>query len=86
MSFHAAVETRSVDPHEPAFNPVKDVFRAGSLPWEGRKRVRLNVTRWLDEFSGVDAGLGVERVKNFAFGGGANRSNVAVLVRVWRTF
>jgi len=82
----AAVETRSVDPHEPAFNPVKDVFRAGSLPWEGRKRVRLNVTKWLDEFSGVDVGLGVERVKNFAFEGGANRNNVAVLVRVWRTF
>jgi hypothetical protein len=46
----------------------------------------VDLRRWFDQVSGVELGLGVERVGNFAFASGATRTNASALVRVWRTF
>ena len=81
-----ALESRSVDPHETVYNPVKDIFRAGTLPHEWRARARVDVTRWFDQVSGMELALGVERVRNFAFEADASRTNTFALVRVRRTF
>jgi myo-inositol-1(or 4)-monophosphatase len=81
-----AYEDRSVDPYDVVFDPYRNFFRSGSLPHERRLRVEMRLTRRMTPLSGIEFTGGVERVTNFAFTDGADRTNGALLVRVWRTF
>jgi len=82
----AVGEWRDVDRQRVEFTPHEDNYGPEPIPTEARHRVRAGLKRFFGDRSGVELTGGFERTNAFDHQSGANRTNLAVLVRVWRTF
>ncbi len=83
----AVWETRRADIYDRRLEPVPDVYKTIDRPDESRIGTVVHFTRWLREGGlWVKLGLGVERVKGFAFESGAARTNERILLSARRLF
>lgn len=87
LSFAADLEERSIDVHEVAYTPHKDIERSQDLPDESRRRLSAGMERQVfGGMGGIEVRGSIERIRTFAWVPGDDRTHAAALVRFWRAF